>query len=65
MISKGRRFFFGDCTININPTAEDLAQIAINTANVARTFGYEPRVAMLSFLTLVRTGIMKKGAKNP
>jgi malate dehydrogenase (oxaloacetate-decarboxylating)(NADP+) len=49
MVSKGRRFFFGDCTININPTAEDLAQIAINTANVARTFGYEPRVAMLSF----------------
>jgi malate dehydrogenase (oxaloacetate-decarboxylating)(NADP+) len=49
MISKGRRFFFGDCTININPSATDLAQIAINTANVARTFGYEPRVAMLSF----------------
>lgn len=49
MVSKGRRFFFGDCTVNIDPTAEDLAQIAINTANVARTFGYEPRVAMLSF----------------
>ena len=49
MVSKGKRFFFGDCTVNINPTAEDLAQIAINTANVARTFGYEPRVAMLSF----------------
>ena len=49
IVSKGRRFFFGDCTVNINPTAEDLAQIAINTANVARTFGYEPRVAMLSF----------------
>ena len=49
MVAKGRRFFFGDCTVNIDPTAEDLAQIAINTANVARTFGYEPRVAMLSF----------------
>jgi len=49
MVSKGRRFFFGDCTVNIDPSAEDLAQIAINTANVAKTFGYEPRVAMLSF----------------
>lgn len=49
VLTKGRRFFFGDCTINIRPDAKELAQIAINTANVARTFGYEPRVAMLSF----------------
>lgn len=49
VLTKGRRFFFGDCTVNIRPNAEELAQIAINTANVARTFGYEPRVAMLSF----------------
>lgn len=49
VLTKARRFFFGDCTVNIRPNAEELAQIAINTANVARTFGYEPRVAMLSF----------------
>jgi malate dehydrogenase (oxaloacetate-decarboxylating)(NADP+) len=49
VLTKGKRFFFGDCTVNIRPNAEELAQIAINTANVARTFGYEPRVAMLSF----------------
>lgn len=49
MVAKGKRYFLGDCTVNINPSAEDLAYIAINTAKVARTFGYEPRVAMLSF----------------
>ena len=49
MLFKGRRLFFGDCTVNRAPTAEQLAQIAYNTAKVARTFGEEPRIAMLSF----------------
>jgi phosphotransacetylase len=49
MLFEGRRVFFGDCTINIQPDAATLAQIAINTAQVARTFGEEPRVAMLSY----------------
>ena len=41
--------FFGDTTVNIDPTAEQLAQIARSAAGVARIFGFEPRVAMLSF----------------
>ncbi|MCB9779053.1 MAG: phosphate acetyltransferase [Alphaproteobacteria bacterium] len=49
MLLKDRRLFFGDCTVNANPDAETLAQIAVNTAHVARAFGDEPRVAMLSF----------------
>ena len=41
---------FADCAVNPNPTAEELAQIAVSTANTARVIcGYEPRVAMLSF----------------
>ena len=42
-------YFFADTTVNINPSAEDLAEIAITTADTARRFGVEPRVAMLSF----------------
>jgi len=49
MLFEGRRVFFGDCTVNIRPDAATLAQIAINTARLAQTFGEEPRVAMLSF----------------
>ena len=49
MIFKERRLFFGDCTVNDHPDANRLAHIALNTARVARTFGDEPRVAMLSY----------------
>ncbi|HRQ79336.1 MAG TPA: phosphate acyltransferase, partial [Gemmatimonadaceae bacterium] len=41
--------FFGDTTVNIEPTAEQLAQIAWSAAGLARTFGISPRIAMLSF----------------
>ncbi len=41
--------FFGDTTVNIDPTAEQLATIAGSAAWVARTLGIEPRIAMLSF----------------
>jgi phosphate acetyltransferase len=41
---------FADCAVNPNPTAEELAQIAVCTADTARNIcGFEPRVAMLSF----------------
>jgi len=49
MIFKDRKLFFGDCTVNTEPDAETLAQIALNTAKVAETFGQKPRVAMLSY----------------
>ena len=40
---------YGDCAVNPDPTAEQLAEIAISSADTARTFGIEPRVAMLSY----------------
>lgn len=42
-------YFFADTTVNVNPTAEQLAQIAISTADAAREFDVVPRIAMLSF----------------
>jgi malate dehydrogenase (oxaloacetate-decarboxylating)(NADP+) len=47
--AKGDIFFLADATVNIDPSAEDLAEIAIEAAEKARRFGQEPRVAMLSF----------------
>ena len=40
---------FGDCAVNPNPTAEQLAEIAISSAESSRLFGIEPKVAMLSY----------------
>ena len=43
---------FADCAVNPNPTADELAQIAVSTADTAKALGgFEPRVAMLSFST--------------
>ncbi len=42
---------YGDCAININPSAEELADIAIQSADTAAAFGIPPRVAMLSYST--------------
>jgi malate dehydrogenase (oxaloacetate-decarboxylating)(NADP+) len=49
MIINSRVYFFADTTVNIEPTPEELAEIAICAARTARRFGIEPRVAMLSF----------------
>ncbi len=49
MLVKDKVYFFSDATVNIETTAEDLADIAILSAGVARELGIEPRVAMLSF----------------
>jgi malate dehydrogenase (oxaloacetate-decarboxylating)(NADP+) len=46
---KGDLLFLSDCSVNIEPTAEDLAEIALCAADAARRFQVEPRVAMLSF----------------
>lgn len=40
---------FGDCAINPNPTAEELAEIAISSAATSAAFGIEPKIAMLSY----------------
>lgn len=42
---------YGDCAINPNPDAEQLADIAVQSAASAQAFGIEPRVAMISFST--------------
>ncbi|MBU5376109.1 MAG: phosphate acetyltransferase [Pantoea sp.] len=42
---------YGDCAINPDPTAEQLAEIAIQSADSAHAFGIEPRVAMISYST--------------
>ena len=46
---KSRTMVLADTTVNINPDAEQLAEIAILTADTARRFNIEPRVAMVSF----------------
>ena len=49
---KDQIYFFGDTTVNIDPTAEDLAEIALLAGKTVRTyFDTEPRIAMLSFST--------------
>lgn len=45
------QYVFADCAINIAPDSQDLAEIAIESANTAEMFDIEPRVAMLSFST--------------
>ncbi len=42
---------YGDCAVNPNPTAEQLAEIALQSADSAKAFGIDPKVAMISFST--------------
>jgi len=42
---------YGDCAVNQDPNDEQLAQIAMTSSQTAKTFGIEPRVAMLSYST--------------
>jgi len=51
MCLKDRVLVYGDCAVNPNPNPEQLADIAVTSATTARTFGIEPRVAMLSYST--------------
>ena len=49
MCLEDRVSIFGDCAINPNPNAEQLAEIALSSAKTASDFGIEPKVAMLSY----------------
>ena len=45
------KYLFADCAININPNAQELAEIAVESAKTAEMFGIEPNIALLSFST--------------
>jgi malate dehydrogenase (oxaloacetate-decarboxylating)(NADP+) len=76
MIKNDQVYMFADTTVNIDPTPEELAEIAICASRVARGFNIEPRVAMLSFSNFgsakypesekvaKATAILKKKAPN-
>jgi malate dehydrogenase (oxaloacetate-decarboxylating)(NADP+) len=49
ILTKKEAYFFADTSVNIEPTAEELAETALLAAEVAREFSVEPRVAMISF----------------
>lgn len=49
IVTKNGPYFFADTTINFNPSAEELAEIAILTADAVKNFNIVPRVAMLSY----------------
>ncbi len=51
MCLEDRVLVYGDCAVNPDPTAEQLADIAISSADTAAQFGIEPRIAMLSYST--------------
>ncbi|MFT0846561.1 phosphate acetyltransferase [Actinomycetaceae bacterium L2_0104] len=58
MLMEDRVYVYGDCAVTTNPTPEQLAGIALSSAETAIQFGVEPRVAMLSY----STGTSGKGA---
>ncbi|GCF94427.1 phosphate acetyltransferase [Enterococcus florum] len=45
------KYLFSDCAINVNPNAQELAEIAVESAKTAELFEIEPKVAMMSFST--------------
>ena len=51
MCLEDRVLVYGDCAVNPNPTSEQLAEIAVKSAETAKVFGVEPVVAMLSYST--------------
>ncbi len=49
VLVKNQVFFFSDCTVNVDPTVEELVEIAYLTAQTVKRFNIEPKIAMLSF----------------
>ncbi len=51
LFKEDQKLAMGDCAINIDPSADDLVEIAVETAKTARVFGIEPKVGLLSYST--------------
>ncbi|MBZ2279307.1 MAG: phosphate acyltransferase, partial [Buchnera aphidicola] len=51
MLLPDKVLIYGDCAVNVNPNSQELAEIAIQSANSAKIFGIKPRIAMLSYST--------------
>ena len=51
VVTKTHLLLFADCTVNIDPSAQELADIALNTADLASYFDLTPRVALISYST--------------
>ena len=51
LLKDKEQLVMGDCSINIDPSADDLVEIALQTAHTVRQFGIEPRVGLLSYST--------------
>lgn len=52
LIKGSEQYIMGDCSININPTPDELVEITVQTAHTARQFGIEPKVALLSYSSM-------------
>lgn len=52
LVKGDEQYIMGDCSININPNADDLVEITMQTAHTAKQFGIEPKVALLSYSTM-------------
>ncbi|MDD5394297.1 MAG: phosphate acetyltransferase [Thiothrix sp.] len=75
MCLEDRVLVYGDCAVNPNPTAEQLADIAVTSSDTARMFGIEPRTALLSYssgesgkgddVEKVRTAVQLAHARRP
>ena len=52
LIKGSEQYIMGDCSININPTPDELVEITVQTAHTAKQFGVEPKVALLSYSSM-------------
>ena len=52
LVKGSEQYIMGDCSININPTPDELVEITVQTAHTARQFGIEPKVALLSYSSM-------------
>ncbi len=52
MLMDEQVYVYGDCALNINPSAEEISEIAIQSADTAKAFGIDPRVAMVTYSTI-------------